>query len=169
MSIGVTVQSNLRFENHILELAKKTSVLCNLILRTFITQRVDFYLTLYRAFVVSKMLYYSEIWSPFLDGEKRILERLQRCFIRFVAHRRNIDVSEVRLQTIESLHRDIDSRVFHRLKSTDWFLELFKVSFNERRSRCACDTHDLASNVTMNNMFAWRMVRMLRNTPTPLQ
>ena len=167
--LGVTVQSNLRFKNHVLEIAKKSSVLCNLILRSFITQRVDFYLKLYRAFVISKMMYCSEIWSPFLECEKRILERVQRRFIRSVARRCKIDGSEVRLQTIESLHRDIDSRVFHRLKSTDRFLELFKVSFNERRSRCVYDTHNLANSETINNIFAWRMVRMLRNTPTPLQ
>ena len=53
--LEVVVEPNLRFSLHIVDTARASNAVCNLILRTSVCNRANFYLALYRAFVVSKL------------------------------------------------------------------------------------------------------------------
>ena len=161
--LGVTVEPTLRFRKHVVETARTSSVLCNLILRTFVCARPEFYITLYNSFVVSKLLYCSEVWSPHLSCEKVLLEKVQRRFLKFVARRCGVDPSSFSLPTIESLHRQADLRTFQKMVRTGEAAEFFRVTVNNRRSQCTYDPIAIANSDVVNNLFAWRTARSIRN------
>ena len=167
--LGVVVEPNLRFRKHIVDTARASSAVCNLILRTFIGNRADFYLTLYKAFVVSKLLYCSVIWSPHLSCEKALLERVQTRFLKFLSRRCGVEPASLTLPSIESLHRLADIHTFQSLVRNGEAANFFRITENSRRSRCTYDPITLGTNDTVNNLFAWRTARLLRNQTQTLE
>ena len=106
--LGVIVEPNLRYRGHILEVARSASMVSNLMRRTFISERHDLYLMLFKSFVLSKFPYCSQVWSPHLAQDKASHESVCKHFLKFVARRCKLDVSELCNPTVESLHRQID-------------------------------------------------------------
>ena len=167
--LGVTLQPPLRFRKHVVDTARSASYLCNLILRTFVCSRLDFYLHLYKSFVIPELLYCSAVWSPHIDCEKKLLERVQTRFLKFVARRCRIDVCAIQLPSIESLDRAADIRIFNNMVVTGEASNFFRITVNNRRSRLTYDPLAVPPNDVINNIFSWRLARLLREREIPLR
>lgn len=167
--LGVTMDPSLRFSAHVVNICKSASNTCNLILRTFISRKTEFYLELYRALVLSRLLYCSEVWSPATKGDIRRLERLQSRFLHHVARRCRLDQVPV-LPSIQEEHERADARTFRQLIRSPSAQLFFRVAPDNRRSGVRYLTKCIAKTNTVNNFFAWRVTRRRDIVPThPLQ
>ena len=63
MDLGIIMSSNC-FEQHIIELCKRCTGLCDWILRTFSSRDSTVMMTLFKSLVLSRLDYGSQLWSP---------------------------------------------------------------------------------------------------------
>ena len=82
LDLGIYVSSDCSFEYHITNLNKITTHLTGWILRTFCSRDKLTMLTLFRALVMSRMDYGSQLWSPYLTKHINMIEKTQRSFTR---------------------------------------------------------------------------------------
>jgi hypothetical protein len=167
--LGVVMTGPLDFDIHIFQVVKSANVTCNMILRCFIGKFPQFYIHLYKSLVIPNFLYCSEVWRPYLKKHIDAIEKVQSNFIRRVIHRCNIvrpndDILSL-LPSIAELHHDAaDRRLFRRLCSMNVINKFVSTRQNRLRSGC-CPISSLttAKSERVNNMFSWRLPRMLRS------
>ena len=81
--LGVTLDTNLRWQYHIQEISSKATKILNLIKRNFWFCEQDIKNTLYKALVRPKMEYASVVWDPYHQCDIDKLENIQRAAARF--------------------------------------------------------------------------------------
>ena len=161
--LGVLINPRLDFTEQITAVVKSASILCNTIFRCFIIKRPEFYLSLYKALVLPKILYCSQVWTPYLSKDVSALEKVQHNFLRRVAKRCSISPHSISLPSIRSLHEAADVRLFNQLSILGLDVHIFNIYFvNLRRNRLIQST-EVARSERVNNLFSWRVPRLLRN------
>ena len=73
------------FEFHIPNLNKRTTHLTGWILRTFCSRDKLTLFTLFKALVMSRMDFGSQLWSPYLTKHINMIENTQRSFTRYIS------------------------------------------------------------------------------------
>ena len=91
LDLGIYVSSDCSFEFHITNLNKRTTHLTGWILRTFSSQDK---LTLFKALVMSRMDYGSQLWSPYLTKHINVIEKTQRSFTRYISGMQGLSYPE---------------------------------------------------------------------------
>ncbi|CAC5361163.1 unnamed protein product [Mytilus coruscus] len=76
--LGVTFESNLKFEKHISTIVNKAQRVLSLIHHSFDYMDQDMFLTLYKSIVRPLLEYATCVWSPHLKKDIRKLESVQR-------------------------------------------------------------------------------------------
>ena len=80
--LGVTMSNNCKFNDHINATIINARKLSTWIFRTFKTRAPSPMLTLWKSLVLPKLEYCSQLWNPWLKGNKMNLEMVQWSFIR---------------------------------------------------------------------------------------
>ena len=80
--LGVTVDSSLRFHDHIREISRKATGLVNQILRATVCRQPDFMLSLFISHIRPLMDFGSVLWNVGYVGDVMKLERVQRRWTR---------------------------------------------------------------------------------------
>ena len=78
--LGVMCNNNLLFREHIADITMKSKIMSGLIFRTFITRDRNIMLTLFNAYIKSRLEYCSIVWSPTTQGDINKIERIQKSF-----------------------------------------------------------------------------------------
>ena len=78
--LGIIMNKDCRFSEHIEEAVKKANRQAAWILRTFSTREPDLLLILFKQLVLPILEYCCQVWSPVTLGEVRKLEAVQRSF-----------------------------------------------------------------------------------------
>ena len=78
--LGVICSNNLLFREHIESITMKSKIMSGMILRTFITRDRNIMLTLFNAYIKSRLEYCSIVWSPTTQGDINKIERIQKSF-----------------------------------------------------------------------------------------
>ena len=78
--LGLHVDTNRTWQNHIATKATKANSMTGWILRTFITRDVSTMMLLYKSFVRSHLEYCCPLWSPHLQRDIIQIEAVQRSF-----------------------------------------------------------------------------------------
>jgi len=128
--LGVLVCSNLDFSAQVGLVVKKASRVSNLIFRTFIIKKPDFYLHLYRTLVQPLLLYCSTVWSPYKLKDCVALESIRTRFIKRLALRCKVPVDSVMLKSTAELHGEAAVRMFERLSTLGVEDYLLKIEMN---------------------------------------
>ena len=76
--LGVTFESNLKFEKHISNIVNKAQRVLSLINHSFDYMERDMFLILYKSIVRPLLEYATCVWSPYLKKDIRKLESVQR-------------------------------------------------------------------------------------------
>lgn len=160
--LGLTLEPRLDFSSHITGVIRSASALVNTIFRTFIILRPEFYIQLYKALVIPKFLYCCEVWRPHYKKYIEALERVQCKFIKRLIIRCKVDPSKIELDTVASLHQKADVRMYNRLKKSSALDKYFDIRVNKLRSGQTVCSRTIARTEAVNQMFAWRMARQLR-------
>ena len=92
--LGVTLQNDATYSTHIVNVVSKARRKVGLILRTFTTRERIPMLTLFKSLVLPLLEYCCQLWSPWLLGEKRALEGVQRSFTAKILNLRHLNYWE---------------------------------------------------------------------------
>ena len=76
------MSSDCSFEKHILSVSSRCSRLAGWIVRTFASRDKITMVTLFKSFVLSRLDYGSQLWSPFKAKDIRLLESVQGAFTK---------------------------------------------------------------------------------------
>ena len=160
--LGVIISPLLNFDEHITDVVRSCNCICNTIFRCFVVKEPKFYLTLYNSLVVPKLLYCSEIWRPYLKKHIDALNRVQDRFIRRVCFRCGVAKESIVLATVAKLHEAADLRMFRKLGRLDIVTKFVNIRVNNLRSGKTISAVEVPRTERVNNLFSWRMARMLR-------
>ena len=98
--LGIVIDSNLRFEEHISSKVHKANAIVGLIRRTFTFLDCKLFKQLYTTFVRPNLEYGQVVWSPFLKKQVDMIENVQIRATKLVDGLQNLDYSE-RLKVLD--------------------------------------------------------------------
>lgn len=165
--LGVLVSADLDFSTHIERLIKSASLLINTIFRCFAIKDPDVYIRLYRSLVLSKILYCSPVWEPYLKKHRNLIESVQKKFKKRLYWRCSIQKSNIVLPPISSLLQRQNIRSLSQLQRANLSNHFFDIKPNNLQSGCSILPKAVARTEHVNNCFAWRMSRWLHENGAP--
>ena len=116
--LGIVIDSNLRFEEHISSKVHKANAIVGLIRRTFTFLDCKLFKQLYTTFVRPHLEYGQVVWSPFLKKQVDMIENVQIRATKLVDGLQNLDYSE-RLKVL-----DLPTLIYRRARGD--MIEVFK-------------------------------------------
>ena len=120
--LGVHIDSNLNFHEHISKTASKARTLAGMINRTISFKTPEIMIPLYKALVRSVAEYANPVWCPFKKKDIKCIEDIQRHFTRRVFGMRGLEYNQ-RLKKLK-----LPSLEFRRLRGD--LLECYKILHN---------------------------------------
>ena len=161
------------FEFHITNLNKRTTHLTGWILQTFSSRDKLIMLTLFKALVMSRMDYGSQLWSPYLTKHINMIEKTQWSFTRYISGMQGLSYPE-RLAVLKlySLQRRREIYIIIYI----WkILECQVPNFSppirsrtsDRRGRACIASHVGVGRLgtLAYNSFRWRVIRKFNQMP----
>ena len=139
--LGVTIDSELTFEEHIMNQIKKANSIVGLIKRSFVYLTPHLFKKLFTSFVRPHLEYGQVIWSPKLRKHANLVENVQRRATKIVSTCRNLSY-EARLEQIGI------PTIEYRRKVGD-MIEIFK-HLHLRPKRDLTTEHAKPANMTSN-------------------
>ena len=82
--LGIIMSSNCSFEQHIIELCKRCTGLCDRILRTFSSRESTVMMTLFKSLVLLRLDYGSQLWSRKKIHQIIMIEKIQKAFTKHI-------------------------------------------------------------------------------------
>lgn len=119
--LGVIIDNNLQFKEHINHIVHKASCRSSLILKCFQSRNIDLLRRAFIVYVRPLLEYNSPVWSPHNVGEIKALESVQRRFTKKLPGFSELDY-ESRLKTLS-----LETLEFRRLKFD--LLTTYKIIF----------------------------------------
>lgn len=92
--LGVTITSDLKWENHIVKIAKKCNSFVYLIQRTFKDHSIEMIAKLYKSYIRPKLEYAYTVWNPYYIKDIEILEKIQRRVTKIPLELQNMTYTE---------------------------------------------------------------------------
>ena len=92
--LGVTFESTLRFDHHILNCVNKANRMLGLIKRTFTYMDKEMFLPLFKTLIRPHLEYATVVWSPFLKKDIFLIENVQRRATKIVKTISNLSYEE---------------------------------------------------------------------------
>ena len=92
--LGILFTPNLKFSQHINQIARKANTVIGIIKQSFSCLDKAMFRTLYISLVHPHLEYGSEIWNPHLIADKQVLERVQRCATKLVPELRELSYTD---------------------------------------------------------------------------
>ena len=82
--LGVMIDKDLRFSEHISRLANKAIIRCKLLQKCFVSRNTETLVKAFKVYVLPILEYCTHIWSPHLKKDIYLLESVQRKFTRWL-------------------------------------------------------------------------------------
>ena len=92
--LGITIDRNLKFHDHIRTTANKCNGITTNILSSTVCREPNFLLSIYKTYIQHKLEYGSQVWSLGYMGDLRSLERVQRRWTRAMCGLEDLPYSE---------------------------------------------------------------------------
>ena len=165
--LGVQIRADLDFSHHVIQLVKSALILVNTIFRCFIVHDRDVYIRLYKSIVLSKLLYCSPVWEPHQKKFVKLLDSVQTRFLKRLRWRCSLNRNEIILPTISSLLSCQNDHSLAQLQRANLIQNFFNFRPNNLRNRCSVYPKSVARTEHINNMFAWRMTRLIHGNGNP--
>ena len=148
--LGITFQSNLKFDRHINLTVNKANKILGLIKRTFTRLDISTFITLYKSLVRSILDYGGSVWSPWTKKNIQLVENVQRRATKIVPELRQLPYRErlVRLN-LPTLH--------YRRCQYD-LIEIFKI-INKFEDIGYDQFFQFNDNVTRGHIFKIEKIR----------
>jgi len=92
--LGVMISADLKWRNHVIYCANKANKVLGMLLRTFEYRDLDLIKSLYTTFVRPHLEFAVSVWSPHMQGDIDILEKVQRRATKLVPSLRKLDYED---------------------------------------------------------------------------
>ena len=76
--LGILISDNLSWSDHVAKCAKKANRVLGMVKHTFSYMDKDMFISLYKTLIRPQMEYCPQVWSPYLQKDINILEKVQR-------------------------------------------------------------------------------------------
>ena len=120
--LGITIDSRLTFEQHIISKVNKANSLLGLISRTFEYKNPKTMVTLYKSIVRPHLEFANQIWAPYLVKHVTLIENVQKRATKIIPGLQNLDYKS-RLQAL-----NIPTLAYRRLRGD--MVEMYKITSN---------------------------------------
>jgi len=157
--LGVIMDPSLKFSEHVFQVFRSISTICNLIFRVFVIRRPDFYRQLYCSLIVPRLLYCSQVWSPRLVRDVSMIEKVRRRFERRVSLRCNVPRESFVLPSLRELHDSADQRLFNVMMSNGEVDRFFTLTPSVSGVGFNVNALQVARSEAVAGVFAWRYSR----------
>ena len=117
--LGVVLDSQLYFENHMLEKIKKANSVMGVIRRSYTYLEDKTFLLLYKALVRPHLEYCNQVWCPRLQKHTNIIENVQRRATRMIPGMRD--------KTYEERLRQLKLPTLHYRRKRGDMIEIYKI------------------------------------------
>ena len=117
--LGVFIDPDLSFNEHITTKVNKANSMCGLLMRTITYKSRDIMIPLYKALIRPIIEYANPVWAPYLRKYIDLIENVQHYFTRCVIGMRNLDY-ESRLRALR-----LPSLEFRRVRGD--LIEVYKI------------------------------------------
>jgi ribonuclease P/MRP protein subunit RPP40 len=117
--LGVHIDPELKFQEHIDIQSKKAKALCGMLMRTLTNKTKDIMVPLFKALVRPILEYSNVVWCPYLRHQIDQIETIQRHFTKKIVGMRNLDYSQ-RLKEL-----NLPSLEYRRFRGD--LIEMFKI------------------------------------------
>jgi hypothetical protein len=94
VDLGVTVDKNISFSEHVQKIVRKASTRCYLIRKCFLSKHTPSLLQAFKVYVRPLLEYNSPVWSPHLHKDINIIEKVQRRFTKRLRGLYNLSYDE---------------------------------------------------------------------------
>ena len=102
--LGVHIDPELNFNEHILKQTQKARSLSGMIMRTFVNKTRTILVPIYKALIRPVVEYGNPVWCPYLRKDIDQIEKIQRDFTRNIIGMKDLDYEErLRLLRLPSL------------------------------------------------------------------
>ena len=173
LDLGIYMSSDCSFEFHITNLNKRTTHLTGWILRTFSSRDKLTMLTLFKALVMSRLDYGSQLWSPYLTKHINMIEKTHWSFTRYISGMQGLSYPErltvLKLYSLQRRReRYIIIYVWKILEcQVPNFSPPIRSRTSDRRGRSCIASHVGVGRLgaLAYNSFRWRAIRMFNQLP----
>ena len=153
--LGIIVDKNLRFSNHIIDKVNKVNQIMGIVRRTMVYLNRHNFNLLYMSLVRPHLEYENVVWSPFLKSDITLIENIQRRATRYIP-----DISKLEYQArLEALN--LPTLQFRRIRSD--MIESFKITHGHFEDNCVKHLFEMKSTNTRVHQYAIK-IRHLNTT-----
>ena len=92
--LGVLVDENLSFEDHVIAVTKKANQMAGMILHNITNRDKYIMIPLFKALVRPILEYANAVWCPFLKKNKDKVERVQRRFTKRIKGMKDLNYED---------------------------------------------------------------------------
>jgi hypothetical protein len=104
--LGVTIDSSIKFSQHIGKIVRKAASRCYLIRKCFVSKDTATLVSAFKTYVRPLLEYNSPVWSPHLLKDINLIEKVQRRFTKYLKGLYNVSYDErllaVNLERLEA-------------------------------------------------------------------
>ena len=143
--LGVVVDSQLKFEEHITRIVKKANSVMGMIRRSFLYLDKDMFKKLFIAMVRPHLEYGATIWNPHLKKQITLIENVQRRASKQIPGLAHLSYRE-RLQLIK-----LPTLQYRRYRGD--MIELYKLSHGHYDEGATCNFLDFRANQSRDRNF----------------
>jgi hypothetical protein len=171
--LGVLITNKLSFSKHIAKAAAKANSVLGMIRRAFTYIDKESFLVLYKSYVRPHLEYCVQVWSPYLEKDRSLLEKVQRRATKLVPGLQNLSyedrLNELGLTTLEN--RRVRGDLIEMYKIMHGFEEIDPSTLFTRRRYNGLRGHELTCEVRRSHLnirkfnFSNRVVGMWNSLP----
>ena len=153
--LGVTIDNDLKFREHIDEKVNKANSMMGIIRRSFKHLDTDTFCKLYKGLVRPNLEYAATVWSPHLKGDIRKLESVQRRATKQLNDFKNLDYDE-RLKKLK-----LPTLIYRRLRGD--MIEVYKI-LTKKYDPLVCDILPLHTTHYPNSCSRGHSKKLLKRS-----
>jgi hypothetical protein len=170
--LGVIVNTNGRFVDHINIIAKKANRLVGMVKRRLLSRQPDLLRKIYNLYILPVLTYNSEVWNPIYLGQINQLEKIQRRFTRLLNTEDEYydRLKTLNLQTLKCVRSQADLKLMHQMFNNDSALSFEDFFVVSNGSKTRGDTENVIRTQTSKknvriHSFSDRQVKKWNGIP----
>jgi hypothetical protein len=175
--IGVTISNDFKFTTHCNIISAKAYSRCYLILKCFCNSNFETLIKAYKVYVRPTLEYCTPVWSPYLQKNVDIIEKIQKYFTRIACIKCNVQYTDyadrLRLAKLDSLkYRRVkfDLIMVYKILNNYVHINKFFISsntpYNLRRHNKQINSNcKKAQNNIVKYFFSNRIINVWNNLP----
>ena len=179
--LGIHISQDLKWKTHVNKIASRAFQRCHQVLKSFSSRNVWTLLNAYTTFIRPTVEYATTIWNPYIEKDKKTVERVQKFFTKQICQRCNIPFDsysdrlyKLDLKTLEYRRLEFDILMFYKfmnglvdIKKSEFFT-MSASRYNTRSHELCIRPNLINTNQLQHKFFINRCTSVWNNLPAEL-